>query len=189
MTATPNKPGHGNWCNAQKRQGPGLCRRPAGWGTPHVGIGACKLHGGSTASHRTHGVGEQARLTLARLDVAPVADPLTALSEIAGQVVAFKDAMAQRVNELSEIRFTDEKHAEQLRSEVAVFERALDRCERFLSTMARLNIDERLAAIEQQRVDMVAAALTAALVDLGLSEDQQLEARRGVARRLRVVSG
>lgn len=189
MKDTAPVSGHGRWCNAQKRQGPGLCRKPAGWGTSHAGVGSCRLHGGSTGTHRTHSVGEQAKLQLARMDVAPVADPLTALAEIAGQVVAFKDAMAQRVNQLSEIRFTDERYAEQLRSEVAVFERALDRCERFLSTMARLKIDDRLAAIEQQRVDMVAAALTATLVDLGLSEDQQLEARRGVAARLRLVAG
>lgn len=25
----------------------GLCHRPAGWGTQHVGIGVCKLHGGN----------------------------------------------------------------------------------------------------------------------------------------------
>lgn len=35
-------------CGGRKRQGTGTCTRPAGWGTPHVGIGACKLHGGST---------------------------------------------------------------------------------------------------------------------------------------------
>lgn len=29
---------------------PGNCKRPAGWGTSHLGYGACKLHGGSTPS-------------------------------------------------------------------------------------------------------------------------------------------
>lgn len=33
-------------CGATKRQGPGICRRPAGWGTNHAGDGRCKLHGG-----------------------------------------------------------------------------------------------------------------------------------------------
>lgn len=133
-------------------------------------------------------VTEQAQQQLARLDVAPVADPLTALAEIAGQVVAFKDVLASRVNALSAVRFTDEKGAEQLRSEVALFERSLDRCEKFLTSMARLNIDERLAAIEQQKVDMVTTALSAALSELGLSEDQQREATRNVSRNLRIVA-
>lgn len=41
-------PSHGRLpvCGARKRQGPGICRRPAGWGTGHVGEGRCKLHGG-----------------------------------------------------------------------------------------------------------------------------------------------
>lgn len=33
-------------CNSRKRQGEGLCTRPAGWGTDHPGQGRCKLHGG-----------------------------------------------------------------------------------------------------------------------------------------------
>jgi hypothetical protein len=37
-------------CDAEKRSG-GTCRRPAGWGTPHVGTGRCKLHGGCTPTH------------------------------------------------------------------------------------------------------------------------------------------
>ena len=38
-------------CGGPKRQSEGTCTRPAGWGTPHVGIGRCKLHGGSTRTH------------------------------------------------------------------------------------------------------------------------------------------
>jgi hypothetical protein len=189
MTRPDTGSEHGRWCNAKRKQGPGLCRRPAGWGTDHVGLGPCKLHGGATRSHRQAAVKTAAANELARMDVAPVADPLTALAEIAGQVVAWKDALAVKVNQLTALRYTDAKGAEQLRSEVALFERALDRCEKFLSTMARLNIDERLAAIEQEKVEMVSAALTAVLGELGLSEQQQSEARRGVARRLRVVAG
>ena len=37
-------------CGARKKQGPGTCTRPAGWGTDHPGFGQCKLHGGSTQS-------------------------------------------------------------------------------------------------------------------------------------------
>jgi hypothetical protein len=39
------------YCGALKKQPtvPGeRCRRPAGWGTDHVGFGRCKLHGGAT---------------------------------------------------------------------------------------------------------------------------------------------
>lgn len=38
-------------CGARRRQGDGVCRRPAGAGTNHVGFGRCKLHGGATPNH------------------------------------------------------------------------------------------------------------------------------------------
>lgn len=48
----PKKPIHGYndrgkpICAAKKKQGEGICNRPAGWGTDHAGWGRCKLHGG-----------------------------------------------------------------------------------------------------------------------------------------------
>ncbi len=41
-------------CGAGRRQGKQPCRRPAGWGTSHVGFGSCKLHGGSTRNGVKH---------------------------------------------------------------------------------------------------------------------------------------
>lgn len=37
------------FCGAKTRAG-GDCRRPAGWGTSHVGQGRCKLHGGKAGA-------------------------------------------------------------------------------------------------------------------------------------------
>lgn len=43
------------FCGARTRQGDhGPCRRPAGWGTSHVGCGQCKLHGGATRNGVRH---------------------------------------------------------------------------------------------------------------------------------------
>jgi hypothetical protein len=55
MQLPPEPVGHDSrHCGARKHQGPGTCRRPAGWGTSHAGTGRCKLHGGSTRNHRQH---------------------------------------------------------------------------------------------------------------------------------------
>uniref|UniRef100_A0A6M3LG37 Uncharacterized protein n=1 Tax=viral metagenome TaxID=1070528 RepID=A0A6M3LG37_9ZZZZ len=41
----------GQVCAGKKRDGSGgLCKKPAGWGTDHVGFGRCKLHAGSVPS-------------------------------------------------------------------------------------------------------------------------------------------
>lgn len=193
MTTNPRPYGRDKpKCGAKKRQGEGTCQRPAGWGTDHPGTGRCKLHGGSTPDHRTAALREQAdralKTALADLDAPPIEDPLTELARITGQVVAWKDAIAARVNALTSLRYSTDG-GEQLRVEVALFERALDRCERFLASMARLNIDERLTRISEQQAALITRAVTAALQDLGLSPDLQQEARRGVARHLRAVSG
>lgn len=50
-----------NICGRNRKHGRGPCTRPAGWGTAHVGEGACKLHGGNqprgtAAVHFKHGL-------------------------------------------------------------------------------------------------------------------------------------
>lgn len=55
MAPSPQTPDHDDptrWCGGPKRNGTGRCTQRAGWGTPHPGYGRCKLHGGSTPSHR-----------------------------------------------------------------------------------------------------------------------------------------
>ena len=51
---------HESKCGAKVRQREGTCQKPAGWGTDHVGIGACRLHGGNMQNHKTHALAVQA---------------------------------------------------------------------------------------------------------------------------------
>lgn len=168
------------------------CGRP-----PIRGGTVCPSHGGSAPQVRAKAeerVADQEfnkamRRELARLEVDPVDDPLTVLSMLAGQALAFKDALAERVNTLQSIRYEDMRGSEQLRSEVALFERAMDRCERFCSSMAKLNIDERRARVEEKQVELVKHALASALADMGMGPAEQREAMGHVARHLRAVAG
>ena len=188
---------HGGGSRQPKRKGPfcggklhgrnGTCTQAAGWGTSHPGFGRCKLHGGTAPSGRIAAAEQQARAELARLDVPPVQNPLAELARIAGQVVAWKDMLAEKVNALSSLRYESETGGEQLRAEVALWERALDRCGKFLVDIAKLDIDERLTRVTEQQAEQVSAALTAVLAEMGLSQDQQRAARTGVARHLRAV--
>lgn len=54
-------------CGARTRQGNKPCRRPAGWGTSHIGFGNCKLHGGSTRNGVRHAYALAAELEMFRV--------------------------------------------------------------------------------------------------------------------------
>lgn len=147
-------------CKANRSDGR-PCKKP-----PVRGALVCATHGGAAPQVRAAAAKRESeaeiRRALARLDVAVVEDPLTELGRLAGQVVAWKDALAERVNELTSIRYAASgAGTEQLRSEVALFERAMDRCAAVLGLIAKLDIDQRLARITEQQADVVVRAVDA----------------------------
>jgi hypothetical protein len=179
-------------CGGKLHGRDGTCELPAGWGTSHKGWGRCRKHLGNAptvakAAERDR-LEHEAREALAVLDMQPVDDPLTELQKLAGQVLAWKNAIGRMVNELESIRYRGE-FGEQLRSEVALFERAMDRCERVLVAMARLNIDERLVKITEAQGKLVTEVVLAAFRDVGLSREMQDAVRPAIARHLRLVAG
>lgn len=153
-------------CTGHKPDGE-RCRRSASKGTT-----VCASHGARAPQVKA---AAQRRLTedaaareLARLDLEPMADPLSQLALLAAQAAWWKDRMAERVNGLLDLRYESADGAEQLRAEVALWERALDRTEKFCVSMARLNIDERLAEISQAQGRMIVSFVMAALARFGI---------------------
>lgn len=197
----------------------GFCGNPAGLGTDHPGVGPCMHHFGSTPAvtrkYKQVQIVQEATRTLARLDVQPVDNPLLELALLAGQAVAWKNAMADRVNSIlqelddsarpgahtfldsdgvvigrrdeGDIRYTNKDGSEQLRSEVAIWERAMARCESILVNISRLNIDERLAAIDEATAATVTKALLATLAELEIDPEVRRQARKIVGTHLRRV--
>ena len=133
------------------------------------GSDKCRMHAGKLAA----GIKLQAQAAeqLARLDIEAVEDPLSELAKVCGQVLAWKDSMAEKVNALTSLRYSTEG-GEQLRSEIALWERALDRCVTTLTAMAKLNIDERLAAISEARAEVIITVFTVALARAGIDGEQ-----------------
>jgi hypothetical protein len=182
-------------CGAKTRQEDSaeFCGLPAGWGSDHPGVGRCKLHGGNTGKQRVGAARvtaeQEVRKVLAELDVAPVDDPLTALSQLAGQVMAWQTATATLVNRLGDkVRYEGAAGAEQLRAEVGLYERAMDRANTVLSTIARLDIDGRLVRIEEAKAQLLMEAVQAGLDAIGLSSEQSTTVKQVMARKLRAVS-
>lgn len=176
-------------CGAKTRQ-PG---NPPCKLAPIIGQKRCRKHGGinSSTEQRRAEVETERRIhrAIGKLNITPVEDPLTALKRLAGEVLAWKDQIATLVSDLSTIRYSTE-NAEQIRGEVAVFERALDRCNTVLATVAKLNIDERLAAISEQQATMLSEALLAAFEEAGFGITdtwKKKQVAQAFGRRLRVA--
>lgn len=154
----------------------------------------CKLHGGKTpgAIKAAEAARAQAQLDkyLKRLDIdpEPVTDPLRALADLAGEVTRWKNLARMYVQHLESLRYSGFQGGEQIRGEVVIYERAMDRCVQVLATIAKLNIDERLAAIDERQAATVDRALTAALEELGLPPEDRQRASETLVRHLRIVA-
>lgn len=89
-------------CGRPKRDGTGDCTRPAGWGTDHVGAGACKLHGGRTpVKHGLYSVVQRPRVGELIQHFEEQPDPLSTLPELAAARALFAD-WVERYDEVTE---------------------------------------------------------------------------------------
>jgi hypothetical protein len=176
----------GQKCRGHKPDG-----SPCGQWARRGGV-VCNHHGGKAKQVRAAAerrvVEDQARVTFGRLaDVStPVTDPLTALFELAGHVNAWMKFLASRIEDLDHLSH-DSVAGEQIEGEIQLWERALDRCNTVFGTAARLNIDQRLAAITQEQHAMVLRAVEAALDAAGVAPERRGPAKKAAAGHLRLV--
>lgn len=186
--------GHGAPMKSNKPKCTGTCRdgRPCiGW--PIRGATVCKMHGGFAPQVRAKAArnvaAQAARRAFGRLvDVSsPVEDPLTELQKLAGDVVAWKEYLAGKIADIERLSYDSETTGEQIRGEVQLWERALDRCNTVLATCARLDIDARLATISEKKADVVIAAIEAALDAVKVPAADRPAAMRAASAHLRLV--
>jgi hypothetical protein len=171
----------------------------------------CEVHGGATDQNRLAAalrVAEGDLMALAAdLVGTPVDNPLVELGKIAGRVRAWMEMLEGRVSALlvgetatrededdegsaghrDDIRYPH-RAGEQMRAEVQLYERAMSQLGSLLTSIARLDIDRRLVQIEQDKVELVAKAVDAAIREAGLSGEQATVAKGAVVRHLRAAS-
>lgn len=148
----------------------------------------CGRHGGATAAAKANGerVMAERRLNhdLRRLSekyaLDPVDNPLQSMAGLAGQIFALKDYLQGRVEALGPDDWTygDRLGIEQVRAEVILYERALERTVKVLTDMSRLNLDHRLARISERQGELVAIVLNRVLERLDLDSELGEQARR-----------
>jgi len=114
-----------------------------------------------------------------------VDNPLEELANLVSEVMIYKDFCAQEVARLhGEFRY-EGRGGEQLRAEVALYERSLDRAGKLLIEWAKLNIDERLMRIEEAKAATIIEIIRRSLSSAELTEDQRKLAEDTAIRELR----
>lgn len=159
---------------------------------PRRGLKVCDSHGGAAPQVKQAARREALRREIEQardiLDAEPITDPLRALQLLAGQVVEWMNALAERVD-FNTLRYESNIMTEQARAEVQMLERAMDRCNTVLATIAKLNIDERLARVDEATADIVVRAIEAGLATAGVSGAAASRAREEVRRQLTLIPG
>ena len=184
MTAAGSTgPGEKRVCGARKKQGTGICTRPAGWGTDHVGFGNCKLHGGSTPNGSKHAASERDRETKANVsalleaygvDARDVSDVYVLLGEMVGRMVGLVDLFERKASELDGL-VADGEHGESERVMLKLYRETVRDTSALLRDVAKLDIEERRLRLDAKRAEVVAGLLRQVLSDprVGLTAERQ----------------
>jgi hypothetical protein len=121
-----------------------------------------------------------------------IGDPLNELLDLAAEIGALKEILRLTTANLiaqQKVRYNHPKVGEQLRQEILLYERALERFARILIDISKLRIEDRLAGVQEQTAQMLERALDAALEESGIGLEGITGARRAFRRHLKVVQG
>lgn len=182
---------------------PDACRRYAVANTEPP---ACDTHGANRGSNTWKGAiarGVENRLSdrLAAimaeggeylLRPPAIEDPLSEMLDLAAEVKALKELMRFSVADLvakNQVRYSNAKVGEQVRAELLLYERALERTAKILTDISKMRIEERLAGVQEKTADMIERAVNAALEESGVTLEGQVRARKAFRRHLKVVQG
>jgi hypothetical protein len=120
------------------------------------------------------------------LDPPVLADPLSELLTVCAEMKVLKNLLRDRVSVMNVAEWGTYSKAEevQIRAEVVLYERALERLATCLINIIKLGIEDRLATIEKKQVQQIEQALVLALEASGSDLDGQARARKVLIREL-----
>lgn len=189
------------------------CHRPKGWGTNHVGIGGCKLHGGNApgsvkAAQRE--IATNAVQTLgAPMDIGPADALLMEVQRTAGHVAWLQHMIAgMEAGELvwglaEEVIEPDIKNEDgdvitaqvvgKMKAVPNVWYQIYAQERRHLATACKLALDagvnERIVRMYEQAADTFVTLIENVLNRLNLTADQRKEVPAAVVAELRTITG
>lgn len=149
-------------CTAAAKTRPGeRCRK-----NPHPGAPICTNHGLTEAGRAAAAdrvAGEKADKAIAELwpglsSMSPVTDPIDLLARTAAALEQMTDTVGARVNALAGKVATGESMS-QLRAEVVLLDRLLDKVIRSSDRLASLGIEERQVEVQAAQAEIVVTAV------------------------------
>lgn len=182
----------GHHCFHPKARDTGFrCRR---WVEP--GAKMCHTHGGNVAKTKRKALDRrneyQARAQLLKQakerGIDRIEDAVEELEILASEAKAFKDICRDRLEAIGENWRYDHRAGEQLRAEVALYERAIDRCNKILTDYVRLGIAEKRVKIAEAQAMILVGVIQNILGRLDLSREQKAIAASVVPQELRAIS-
>jgi hypothetical protein len=181
------------------------CRHPSGCQVIcPAGCTTCKNHGSQIGSFQRklasqRIANDKAEVALVAImgvngnrliSALPVENPLEDLLAVAGEIREFKNILREIISRIDPTgyRYRSDKAGEQVRAELLLYERGLDRYATLLVQITRLNIEERLAAVREKMAQAIEHALTMSLEASGLDLEGQDKARKVLRRELKAVA-
>lgn len=153
-------------CTAHSKRHGGPCGAK-----PVRGLEVCHQHGGGTRAAKEAGQRKEterkADETIAKLwpglaGQTPVKDPVDLLARTAAALEAMTETVGDRINENS-TSIAAGKDMTQLRAEIVLLDRLLDKLLKASDAMARLGIAERQVRVEEEQAAIVTTAFRAAI--------------------------
>lgn len=171
-------------CGAKARSTGGVCQRPPGAGTDHLGYGRCSLHGGSTRNGRIHGARLRAEAEAARLGAEAPLSPAEALTwavELVGGEARF---LQHKVAELE----SGQIDGNRLHPLAVALGQTAERLARVAKLGVDAGLDERRLELDALVLDRIDGAIRAAIADAGLGAEDTERLNAALGSRFRELA-
>jgi hypothetical protein len=170
-------------CGARKKNGE-PCRKFAGEGTDHLGVGRCKYHGGATSSHRKHAVELEARARMVKFGT-----PLTD-AQPHQVLLGMLRASAGHVGWLhQEIAALDDLGTHEAEVLLRVYGEERDRATRIAESCSKAGVEQAEIRFAQMQARSIVSAIRSAAGEVGLRPTQLNALGTAMRKHLAAASG